>query len=124
MLQGLVYLVVLVVFCIIFGKFWVELGGQGPEDVARQLQSSGMHIPGFRRDERVMLKVLNRYIPPITLMGSIFVGLLAGLGDMFLGTISSGTGILLTVGIVYRMYEELAHQQIMEAHPMLRRIFG
>ena len=36
----------------------------------------------------------------------------------------SGTGILLTVGIVYRLYEELAKQQLMEMHPMLGRIFG
>ena len=38
--------------------------------------------------------------------------------------LGSGTGILLTVGIVYRLYEELAKQQLMEMHPMLGRILG
>lgn len=122
--QGIVYVLILIIFCIIFGKFWVELGGQGPEDIAKQLQSSGMYIPGFRRDKRIIVKILERYIPTITVMGSIFVGLLAGIGDMFLGNVASGTGILLTVGIIYRMYEEIAKQQIMQSHPILQRVFG
>ena len=70
-----------------------------------------------------MKGVLNRYIPTITILGSAFVGLVAGLADLT-GAIGSGTGILLTVGIVYRLYEELAKEQLMEMHPMLGRIFG
>ncbi len=124
LLQGAVYLVLLVIACVIFGKFWVKMGGQSPEDVARQLQSSGMYIPGFRRDPRIIERVLKRYIPPITILGSIFVGLLAGIGNMTLGTLASGTGILLTVGIVYRIYEELARTQLAESHPLIRKMLG
>ncbi len=123
LLQGFVYLILLTALCVVFGKFWVMLGAQGPEDIAKQLQSSGMYIPGFRRDERIIVKVLNRYIPPVVIMGSIFVGMLAGLGNMVLGGLTSGTGILLTIDIVYRLYEELARQQLSEMHPMLGRIF-
>ncbi len=123
-LQGIVYLALLVVACVLFGKFWVKMGGQSPEDVARQLQSSGMYIPGFRRDPRIIERVLNRYIPPITILGSIFVGLLAGIGNMALGTLASGTGILLTVGIVYRIYEELARTQLVDSHPLIRKMLG
>ena len=123
-IQGIVYLIVFVVLCVVFGKFWVAMGGQGPEDVARQLQASGMYIPGFRRDERIIVKILGRYIPPITILGSIFVGLLAGIGNMALGGLISGTGILLTVDIVYRLYEELARQQLLDMHPMLGKILG
>jgi len=123
-LQASIYLVILLVCCVVFGMFWVNMGGQSPSAVADQLQKSGMYIPGFRRDKRIIEGILNRYIPTITILGSIFVGLLAGLGNMALGGLSSGTGILLTVGIVYRMYEQLAKEQMMSMHPMLGKLFG
>lgn len=109
--QGAIFLVLLVLSCIVFGWFWVQMGNQSTEAVAAQLERSGMQIPGFRRDKRVIEKVLERYIPPITILGSIFVALLAGLGDFVLAGVASGTGILLTVGIVYRFYEEIAKTQ-------------
>ncbi|HLC79019.1 MAG TPA: preprotein translocase subunit SecY [archaeon] len=122
-IHAILYIIILTLVCVVFGRFWIELGGQGSERVAAQLDRAGMSIPGFRRDPRVMQQVLDRYIPTITVLGSAFVGLLAGFADLT-GAIGSGTGILLTVGIVYRLYEELAKQQIMEMHPMLGKIFG
>jgi len=43
-----------------------------------------------------------------------------------LGTIGnvSGTGLLLTVSITYKLYEEIAEEQLMEMHPMMRQMFG
>jgi preprotein translocase subunit SecY len=122
-LHGIIYIILLVLVCIVFGKFWVEMAGQGASSVSNQLQKAGMSIPGFRRDPRIMQKVLERYIPPITILGSIFVALLAGFADLT-GALGSGTGILLTVGIVYRLYEELAKYQLMEMHPMLSKFLG
>ncbi|MBI4043797.1 MAG: preprotein translocase subunit SecY [Candidatus Diapherotrites archaeon] len=124
LVQAFAYVLVLIAACIVFGKFWVELGGQGSEKVAEQLQRAGMQIPGFRRDPRIMQKVLDRYIPPITILGSAFVGVLAAFSDLTTASLVSGTGILLTVGIVYRLYEELAKAQLMEAHPLLKRLLG
>lgn len=124
LLQGLVYLALMVIFCVVFGKLWIELGGQSSANIAQQLQNSGMYIPGFRRDKRIIENVLDRYIPQITVMGSIFVGLLAGMGNMLLGGLASGTGILLTVGIVYKLYEELAHQQILDNYPLLQKMLS
>ncbi|MBI5884934.1 preprotein translocase subunit SecY [archaeon] len=121
--QALIYLLILIVACVIFGKFWVEMGGQGTEQVAEQLSNAGMYIPGFRRDKRVILSVLERYIPPITILGSMFVGLLAGFADLT-GALGTGTGILLTVGIVYRLYEELAKQQVLESNVLLQKLVG
>ena len=123
-LHAAVFITVLVVLCVIFGKFWVELGGQSTENVSNQLQRSGMYIPGFRRDPRIIQGVLNRYIPPITILGSILVGLLAGFADIITGNLVSGTGILLTVGIVYRMYEEIAKEQVAEMNPLLKKFLG
>ncbi|MDP2666739.1 MAG: preprotein translocase subunit SecY [Candidatus Diapherotrites archaeon] len=123
-LQALVYILLLVGACVVFGRFWIELGGQGSKAVSEQLDRSGMSIPGFRRDPRIMQKVLDRYIPHVTILGSIFVGLLAGLSDITTASLVSGTGVLLTVGIVYRLYEELAKAQLMDLHPALKGFFG
>ncbi|MCD6478403.1 MAG: hypothetical protein J7L44_00785 [Candidatus Diapherotrites archaeon] len=121
LIQAFVYIILLTVFCIIFGKLWVLMGGQSPEDIAEQLESSGMYIPGFRRDSRVTVKILNRYIPTITIIGSVFVALLAGIGNMALKGLASGTGILLTVGIVYNLYEQLARFKLRDMHPLLKK---
>ncbi|MEA1930571.1 preprotein translocase subunit SecY [Halohasta litorea] len=109
----------------IFAIFWVETTGMGPEATAKQIQNSGMQIPGFRRNPQVVEKVMERYIPQVTVIGGALVGLLAVMANM-LGTIGnvSGTGLLLTVSITYKLYEEIAEEQMMEMHPMMRQMFG
>jgi preprotein translocase subunit SecY len=121
----IVYLSVMIIGSVLFAKFWIETTNMGPEDVAKQIESSGMQIPGFRRDPRVLRKVLERYIPMVTVISGAFVGALAALADM-IGTVgnSSGTGVLLTVGIIIRLYEEIGKEQMMEMHPVLRGVFG
>jgi preprotein translocase subunit SecY len=121
----IIYLAVMIIGSIIFAKFWIETTNMGPEDVAKQIQSSGMQIPGFRRDPRVLKKVLERYIPVVTIISGAFVGGLAALADM-VGTVgnTSGTGVLLTVGILIRMYEDIGREQLIEMHPVLRGFFG
>ena len=109
----------------IFAIFWVETTGMGPESTAEDIQGSGMQIPGFRKNPQVIEKVMNRYIPQVTVIGGALVGLLAVLANL-LGTIGnvSGTGLLLTVSITYKLYEEIAEEQLMEMHPMMRQMFG
>ncbi len=118
----LIYTIILVIICIVFGIFWVETTGMGPSQVADQLQNVGFSVPGFRRDKRVIEKVLERYIPVITIVGSASIGLLAAFADIT-GALGTGTGILLSVGILYRLYEELAQSQLMEMHPALKQFF-
>ncbi|MGC8581070.1 MAG: preprotein translocase subunit SecY [Thermoplasmata archaeon] len=121
----LIYLIAMVVGSIIFAKFWIETTNMGPEAVAEQIESSGMQIPGFRRDPRVLKKVLERYIPAVTILSGALVGALAAIADM-IGTVgnASGTGVLLTVGIVIQLYEAIGKEQMMEMHPLLRGFFG
>jgi preprotein translocase subunit SecY len=116
---------VMVVGGAIFAIFWVETTDMGPESTAKQIQNSGMQIPGFRQDVGVVEKVMERYIPQVTVIGGALVGLLAVAANM-LGAIGnvSGTGLLLTVSITYKLYEEIAEEQLMEMHPMMRQMFG
>jgi len=122
-LNILTYSGIMLVFCVLFGKFWVEMSDMDSKSVAGQLQKIGLHVPGFRRDPRVVKKVLDRYIPVITILGALSVGTLAIFADLT-GALGTGTGILLTVGILYRMYEELASEQMFEMMPALKNFMG
>ena len=120
-----IYFTVMVMGSIMFAKFWVETTNLGPESVANQIQRSGMQIPGFRRDPRVLKRVLERYIPTITILSGALVGGLAAFADM-IGTTgnASGTGVLLTVGILIHFYEAMGREQMMEMNPVMRGFFG
>ena len=110
---------------IVFAIFWVETTGMGSARIAKQIQKSGMQIPGFRRNEQVIEKVVSRYIPKVTVIGGAFVGFLTLLSSLFgvLGNVS-GTGLLLAVSITYQLYEKLASEQLMEMHPLMRKFLG
>jgi preprotein translocase subunit SecY len=116
---------IMVVGGAIFALFWIKTAGLDSKDVARQIQLSGMSIPGYRRNPQVLEKYLDRYIPRVTVIGGVFIGLLSVLANLFgvIGAVS-GTGLLLTVSITYRLYEEVASQQIMEMYPFMRTFFG
>lgn len=120
-----IYFTVMVMGSIMFAKFWVETTNLGPEAVANQIQKSGMQIPGFRRDPRVLKRVLERYIPTITVLSGALIGSLAAFADM-IGTTgnASGTGLLLAVGILIHFYEAIGREQMMEMNPVMRGFFG
>ncbi len=121
--QAIIYLLLMVVLCAVFAKIWVELSGIAPRDIADQLYSSGMQIPGFRRSPVIMEQVLQRYIPVVALLGGMIVGLLAGLADFF-EALGTGMGVLLTVGIIYQLYQTIAEEQMADMHPAIRGMLG
>ncbi len=122
-LHAIVYVLLLSLTSVLFGMFWVEIANMDAKSVASQLSGSGLQIPGFRRDPRMLETILSKNIFPLTVMGSFAVGLLAGIADLT-GALGTGTGILLTVGILYRMYEQLEQMNLFQSHPSLARIFG
>ncbi len=121
--QAAVYMVILIGGAVLFSMFWVQTSGLDARSQAKNIMNSGLQMPGFRRDERVLERVLDRYIKPLTVMGGIAVGLLAGLADIS-GALSSGTGILLTVMIIYQLYEQIAKQHMMDMNPAMRKFMG
>jgi len=127
MVPEVVHIVIYVMFytllCVMFGRFWIETTGMDSRSVAEQLQKSGLQVPGYRRDPRIIERVLDRYIPTITILGSAFVGLLAAFADLT-GALGTGTGILLTVGILYKIYEQLTTERMFELYPDLRKFIS
>ncbi len=121
--HAVIYIIFLTLVSIVFGIFWVETANMDAKSVANQLSESGLQIPGFRKDPRMLETILNKYIFPLTVLGSFSVGLLAGLADLT-GALGTGTGILLTVGILYRMYEQMEQMQMFELYPVLNSIVG
>ncbi len=117
------YTIVLVILCVIFGRFWIEMTGQSPKNVAEQLQSVGWQIPGFRRDPRITENVLNKYIPTITILGSIFVGILAALATLT-GAVGTGMGVLLTVGIMYMLYKQIEQENVLKSYPGIDKMLS
>jgi preprotein translocase subunit SecY len=104
--RAVIYLIILMVFCAIFATFWAEISGMDSKTVAQRIQQSGLQVAGYKRDIRVIETVLDRYIPPLIVLGGISVGLLAAVAD-FTNALGRGTGILLSVSITYRFYVDL-----------------
>ncbi|MCL2607875.1 MAG: preprotein translocase subunit SecY [Methanomassiliicoccaceae archaeon] len=125
LMRVVIYFTVMVMGSILFAKFWISTTNMGAESVANQIQRSGMQIPGFRRDPRVLRRVLERYIPIVTILSGAIVGAVAAGADL-IGTTgnATGTGVLLTVGILIQFYEAMGREQMMEMHPVMRGFFG
>ena len=124
-LHLVIFLSVMIGGSVMFAKFWIMTTNMGADAVAKQIQSSGMQIPGFRRDPVILERVLSRYIPVVTVISGAAVGTLASGADM-IGTVgnASGTGVLLAVGIMIQLYEAIGREQMMEMHPVLRQFFA
>ncbi|MBS7625264.1 MAG: preprotein translocase subunit SecY [Candidatus Bathyarchaeia archaeon] len=119
----IIYALLLILFCVIFSWVWLQVGGLDPKTVAKQLVDAGMQVPGFRRAEKPVEFILKRYIPIVTLLGGFIVGLLAAIADFF-GAFGTGTGILLSVGIIYQYYQQIMSERIEEIYPGIRRFLG
>jgi protein transport protein SEC61 subunit alpha len=120
--RALIYTLIVVSICVIFSVTWLEIGGLGAENMADQLLSSGMQVPGFRRSRRPIVSLLNRYIPTITIISGLLVGLLAAFSEFF-GVFGSGMGALLCVSILYQYYQTMVQEQVEDLYPFLRGAF-
>jgi preprotein translocase subunit SecY len=123
LVQSVSHIVVYVGFSILFAVFWVKTSGIDAQSQARNILSSGLQIPGFRKDERILEAILSRYIMPLTVMGAIAVGLLASISDVT-GTITGGTALLLGTMIIYQFYQNIAQQHAVDMHPAMRKMMG
>jgi len=117
------YILFMIGIVVIFGKLWVELGGLSPKTAAQNLLDADVQIPGFRRSNKPVEALLNKYIPSVTIIGSMILGLLAGVSDV-LGVFGSGIGILLMVDILINYYTQLVREQVEVVMPRLGALLG
>ncbi|MCL5009386.1 MAG: hypothetical protein M1433_00150 [Candidatus Parvarchaeota archaeon] len=119
----IVYTLILIIGASIFSYLWMYLGGQDPKSVSKQLLNSGLSMPGFRRDERVLTDIVKRYIVPLAIIGGALTGLVAALST-FLDTLTAGVGILLIVMIIYQFYSSLMQENADEFRPIKDKLTG
>ena len=122
-LRAVGYVIFMIAIVIVFGKLWVELGGLSPKKAAQNLLDADVQIPGFRRSNKPIESLLNRYIPSVTLIGSAILGLIAGVSDV-LGVFGTGIGLLLTVDILINYYNQLVKEQVEVVMPRLGAALG
>ena len=122
-IRASIYALMIIGLCGLFALIWLQVSGMDPSSVAQQLVDSGLQIPGFRRSVKPIQSVLERYIPTVAVLGGLIVGIVSSFSDFF-GAYGTGTGILLTVGIVYQYYQTIAKEQASELFPLLRRFVG
>jgi protein transport protein SEC61 subunit alpha len=121
--RAVVYVVFLTTIVTIFGRLWVELGGLSAKSAAKNLLDADVQVPGFRRSEGSVEVLLNKYIPSVTIVGGIIIGLLASASDV-LNVFGSGIGILLMVDILVNYYNLLIKEQVDTHMPKLASLLG
>ncbi len=121
--HSVLYLLYLVGMSVLFARLWVEIGGLNPRAVAKNLMDADVQVPGFRRTGLSIEQMLNRYIPTLTIIGGILIGLIAGVSDLF-GVFGTGIGILLMVDIILQYYQMLLKEQVEEVSPALAGLIG
>jgi len=121
--QGIVHILFYAVFATIFSVFWVKTSGMDAESQAKNIMASGLQIPGFRKDERVLESVLSRYVMPLTIMGGAAIGLIAAISDL-VGALVGGTAVLLLVMTLYQFYQSIAQQHALDMNPAMKKFMG
>ena len=122
-IRSVVYVIFMTAIVTVFSRLWVELGGLSAKTAARNLLDADVQVPGFRRSEGSVESLLNRYIPALTILSGMTIGLLAGISDV-LGVFGSGTGILLMVNIMVSYYQTLVKEQVDTYMPSLAALIG
>ncbi len=121
--RSAMYVIILIIIVVAFGRLWVELGGLSPKAAAKSLLDANVQVPGFRRAESSVQILLQRYIPSVTILGSLSLGVLAGISDL-LGVFGSGIGILLATSILINYYNLLLKEQVETFMPKLGALLG
>jgi preprotein translocase subunit SecY len=121
--QGFFHILFYVFFSALFSVLWVKTSGMDAESQAKNIMSSGLQIPGFRKDPRILESVLNRYIMPLTVMGGAAIGLIAAFSNL-VGALVGGTAILLLIMIMYQFYQNIAQQHAVDMNPAMKKFMG
>lgn len=92
-----------------------------PEKIAGNLQKNGGFIPGIRPGTQT-IKYLSGVLNKITLVGALFLGLIAILPSLFQNFVGvanfaiGGTGILIVVSVVLELTRDLEAQLVMKRY--------
>lgn len=105
-------LLLYIVLIFVFGYFYTFLS-MNPEEMSKNLNKNGGYIPGVRPGEDTT-KYISKSLSRLTLVGSFFLVILAGLPvvismvtDLPSNVTIGGTGILIVVGVAIETYKQI-----------------
>jgi preprotein translocase subunit SecY len=106
----------LYIFLIIFFCYFWSFFQLNPDNLAKDLHERGGYIPGIRPGNETS-KYIQQVLSRLTLVGAIFLVIIAGLPIIFsnLSDLSAnitigGTGLLIVVGVLLDTYNQLESQ--------------
>ena len=115
---GFVVYILLILF---FGYFYTFLQ-MNPEEMAKNLNKSGAYIPGVRPGNDT-IDYISNVLSKLTIVGSIFLVIIAGLPIVFSAVSGldasitiGGTGLLIVVGVAIETYKQLESSLISRSH--------
>jgi len=121
--RAVIYLFIFIILCIMLGRVWVEVSGLAPRDIAEQIIASKMQVPGFRSSAKIIERILKRYIPTLVILNGIIIAVLSFFADS-LGALTSGTGLLISIGIIHNYAETISKEAAAAQYPSLRGFLG
>ena len=104
---------ILYIALIIFFSYFYTFMAMNPEEMSKNLNKSGAYIPGVRPGSETT-KYISTTVSRLTLVGSLFIAILAGL-PILVSNITGldqsiaigGTGILIVVGVAIETYKQI-----------------
>ena len=104
---------VLYIALIVFFSYFYTFMAMNPEEMSKDLNKSGAYIPGVRPGVETT-KYINKVVGRLTLVGSIFIAVLAGLPILISNLTGlsqsiaiGGTGILIVVGVAIETFKQI-----------------
>lgn len=104
--------IIYIVLIFLFGYFYTFIQLK-PEEFAKNLQENGGYIPGIRPGDETK-KYVSKILSRLTILGSVFLVIIAGLPILFSKVTSlptsvsiGGTGLLIVVGVALETYKQL-----------------
>src|SRR3990167_2807642 len=117
---SLIYNVIYFLLVVGFTYFYTSVVFN-PERISENLQKSGGFIPGMRPGSQTT-KYLSQVLNRITLVGAVFLGLIAILPSLFQNVIGvanlaiGGTGILIVVSVILETTRDIEAQLVMKRY--------
>ena len=104
---------ILYIALIIFFSYFYTFMAMNPEEMSKDLNKSGAYIPGVRPGAETT-KYISTVVSRLTLVGSLFIALLAGMPILISNLTGlsqrvaiGGTGILIVVGVAIETYKQI-----------------
>ena len=104
---------ILYIALIVFFSYFYTFMAMNPEEMSKDLNKSGAYIPGVRPGIDTS-KYISTVVGRLTLVGSIFIAVLAGMPILISNLTGlsqsiaiGGTGMLIVVGVAIETYKQI-----------------